>query len=469
VHAALAGCRARVTGLVHGAGVLADALLPDKTPSQIERVFRAKLDGLRNVLDALDCSALRHLVLFTSVAGLLGNPGQADYAVANEALCRFAAGWKHEHPGTHVTALDWCAWRGGMVTPELGALFAERGVRLLEPAVGARAFVEQFARPRFADVRVLIGEDTALGGTRMAPPAAFTACRDIADIAVDPVIQAHRIGAHPVLPATFGLGWLVNVVERACPGLCAVRALDFHVHKGIVFDDTQHHAYRVTVDRAEEDGDELRVQAAVHGENAAGQPMPHYAVTLVLAPAPKEAPAIEVPRVAEGPEDALEFYHEATQFHGPRLQGMRQVLERSATRLVLLCQLADADVADRAYHGRLHSPVLADLLLQGPPVLGRYLLGGACLPLGIGRVEWFAALPDDQPFLLVVDNVRQANGYLTATATAATPRGRVLQRFADVSVVSTADMTDKFRESVRWWQPANRSQYHDRSQEVHTT
>ena len=450
VSAALAGYRTRVTGVVHGAGALADALLPDKTADQIDRVLRVKLNGLRHVLDALDLCALRHMVLFTSVAGLLGNPAQADYAVANEALCRFAAGWKHEHPGAHVTAIDWGAWRGGMVTRDLAELFAERGVPLLDPATGTRAFVEQFTRPHVPDVRVLIGESKALGCTQARPSAAFTARRDITQIAADPVIQAHTIGAHPVLPSTFGLGWLVNVVERAHPGLCVVRALDFQVHKGIVFDGTAHGACRIVVEPGARDGDEFTVRAAVGGENAAGRPVPHYAVTVVLAPGPARAPAVEVPPVTDGAEDALEWYRDATLFHGPPLQGIRQVLERSFTRMALLCRLADADVSGRAYHGRLHSPVLADLLLQALGVLGGNLLGRPCLPLGIGRAEWFARLPDDEPFIVVAEaGGAQADDQFTGTATATTVHGRVLQRFADVDFVATPGMAGKFQRSVR--------------------
>ncbi|MFD7134472.1 SDR family NAD(P)-dependent oxidoreductase [Streptomyces sp. NPDC059894] len=456
VAAALAGHRARVTGVVHGAGALADALLPDKTADQIEHVLRVKLDGLRNVLDALDPSALRHLVLFTSVAGLLGNPGQADYAVANEALCRFAAGWKHEHPAAHVTAIDWGAWRGGMVTPDLADLFAERGVPLLDPEAGTRAFVEQFTRPHRSDVRVLIGESRTLGGTRVGPPAAFTARRDITAVAADPVLRAHTIGAHPVLPSTFGLGWLVNVVERANPGLYVTGARDFQVHKGIVFDGSAPGAHRIVVEPGAGEGAQSTVRAAVSGANADGRPVPHYAVTLVLATEPAPAPVIDVPPVVDGPEDALEWYRDATMFHGPPLQGLRQVLERTSTRLTLRCRLADADVSGRAFHGLLHGPVLADLLLQALGVLGGELLGRPCLPLGIGRAEWFAPLPDDEPFLIVAEAADGAGAgdQFTGTATATTLDGRVLQRFADADFVATAGMAGKFRRSVRGRQDA---------------
>jgi hypothetical protein len=112
--------------------------------------------------------------------------------------------------------------------------------------------------------------------------------------------------------------------------------------------------------------------------------------------------------------------------------------------MVLSCRLADADRTGRAYHGRLHSPALADVLLQGLGVLGGDVLGRPCLPLGIGRAEWFAALPEDKPFLLVVHGAAKSGDQFSGTVTAAAADGRVLQRFAEVDFVSTTDLEGKF-------------------------
>jgi NADP-dependent 3-hydroxy acid dehydrogenase YdfG/acyl carrier protein len=455
VEAALAEYRGQITGVVHGAGVLADAMLEKKTVEQIDRVFAPKLLGLQHVLNAIDSAPLRHIILFTSVAGLLGNPGQSDYAAANEALCRFAAGWKFDHPTARTTAIDWAAWDGGMVTPELRELFADRDVPLLGVERGATAFVEQFTAPRADDVCVLVGADAALGGLRLDPVPAFTALRDIGTIADDPIMRAHRVGSNVVFPATFGLGWLINVVERAYPDWYVVAANDFQVHKGIVFDGTPRGDYRVHVEAGVAKGDRILVRAAVRGETETGKPIPHYAAALTLATAPAQQPRLEVPPIVDGPEDALEIYREATLFHGPPLQGIRRVLDRSSEHVVVQCRLADPKVSEGAYHGRLHSPVLADLLLQGAAVLGKDLLNEAALPLGIGRAEWFAPLPDDEPFILLLDDVRQRSATITVSATAVSVDGRVLQQFNDVVLVSTKDMTEMFRESVRHWLPAD--------------
>ncbi len=158
--AALAPYRERVTGLVHGAGVLADQLVAHKKASEIERVFAPKLTGLRVVSGALDAARLRHVVLFSSVAGFFGNRGQSDYAMANEVLNAWAASFKRRHPAARVTSLNWGAWDSGMVSPEIKAVFRERGITLIPQDTGARLFTEQFTAARAADVVTVLGPTT---------------------------------------------------------------------------------------------------------------------------------------------------------------------------------------------------------------------------------------------------------------------------------------------------------------------
>lgn len=450
VHTVLAG--RRVTGIVHGAGVLADAVLADKTAAQVHRVCTPKLRGLAAVLAAVDPAELRHLVLFGSVAGLLGNTGQADYAAANEALCRFAASWRHRHPDRHVVVIDWGAWDGGMVSPELREVFTARGVRLLDPAVGARAFVEQFTADHLAEARVLIGEDTSLAGDRPSAAPALAAHRDLGSLEWDPVIRDHRIGGNAVLPATFGLGWLINVSERAHPGLRVVRVRDFQVHQGIVFDGSSARDRWAELTDGRVTGDRVIVRAAVRGDAGRAVPASHYAATLELAARPDAAPSRRLRPSRVGAGDALPIYTGATQFHGPHLQGMRQILEFTDERLAVRCRLPDLPVAGGSFAGWLHSPVLADVLLQGPSVLGRRVLGQACLPLGMRTADYYAPLPDDRDFVLVADELRRTTTGITVTATATDESGRVLVRFGEAAFVPTPTMAAKFAEAVAHWQ-----------------
>jgi malonyl CoA-acyl carrier protein transacylase len=136
----------RLDGIVHGAGVLEDRFLRDKTPESFDRVVGTKLDGARALVAALGPDT-RFLVLFGSIAGVFGNRGQVDYATANDALDTLAHRLDATSP-TRVVALDWGPWAGGgMVSPELEREYTRRGVGLVDPEQGVTALLRELASP----------------------------------------------------------------------------------------------------------------------------------------------------------------------------------------------------------------------------------------------------------------------------------------------------------------------------------
>ncbi|MDA0167631.1 SDR family NAD(P)-dependent oxidoreductase [Solirubrobacter taibaiensis] len=441
VAAVLAPYAESVTTLIHGAGALADRRIVDKRPGDAQHVFEPKLLGLRNVVTALSADSLRHIVLFSSVAGLFGNPGQADYAMANEALNKLACAWKRVIPDARVTAIDWGAWDGGMVTPQLKQMFEERGVVLLPRATGVAMFVEQFSAERAGDVMTLIGPAAPLSGRerpQVQPGERITLAREIAPLAGEPVIRDHCIGGASVLPATVALGWCVNVLEHLHPGQ-VVECRDFRVLKGVIFDGAEHQRYELVANPSERGG----VAVSIHGIEDAGQVRPHYSGTFVLAPTAPAAPAQRrLPTTALVAPATV--YEDGTLFHGPLLQGVKRVLAADESHLTVECRLDDTPMADGEYSGAQYSPVLADVLLQAPLVWARRFRGSGSLPLGFAQMTLHAPLPSGEPFIVLVEDIQEAGPRISCTVTACAPDGRVLQRITGLTVVLLPDLAAKF-------------------------
>lgn len=163
-----------ITGIVHGAGVLADRRIEDKTAEQVDRVMDTKVKGLAALLEATGADPLDTVVLFSSVAGRFGNVGQVDYAMANEALNEMAVRLAATEPAPLVVkSLNWGPWEGGMVTPALKKVFLERGVRVLSHPDGARHFVDELSADDGA-VEVIFGGELAAPAQAAAPLAAPT-------------------------------------------------------------------------------------------------------------------------------------------------------------------------------------------------------------------------------------------------------------------------------------------------------
>jgi acyl transferase domain-containing protein/NAD(P)H-dependent flavin oxidoreductase YrpB (nitropropane dioxygenase family)/NAD(P)-dependent dehydrogenase (short-subunit alcohol dehydrogenase family) len=138
----------RLDGIVHGAGVLADRLLVDKTTEGFARVWGTKVDGAR-ALAAAAREGLGFLVLFGSVSGVFGNRGQVDYSAANDALDTLARIWASRTHG-RVVAVDWGPWSApddgtGMVSAEVTREYARRGIGMIEPDDGVACLLAELA------------------------------------------------------------------------------------------------------------------------------------------------------------------------------------------------------------------------------------------------------------------------------------------------------------------------------------
>ncbi|HEY8980386.1 MAG TPA: type I polyketide synthase [Streptomyces sp.] len=97
-----------LVGVVHAAGVLADGVVTGMTADQVEEVLRPKVDGVLNLHELTKDAGLAAFVLFSSVAGVLGSPGQGNYAAANAFLDAFAERRRAE--GLPVQAQAWSFW-----------------------------------------------------------------------------------------------------------------------------------------------------------------------------------------------------------------------------------------------------------------------------------------------------------------------------------------------------------------------
>ena len=78
----------RVDVVIHGAGIDVSRALRSKTLEQMENVVSVKVQGMRNIMEALDRHGTlpRRVVGFGSVAGRFGNMAQVDYSAANDGL-----------------------------------------------------------------------------------------------------------------------------------------------------------------------------------------------------------------------------------------------------------------------------------------------------------------------------------------------------------------------------------------------
>ena len=152
-------------GLIHGAGLIRDKLLRDKSLDSFERVLATKLDGALNVVRLLHPEQLRFSVFFSSIAGRFGNRGQSDYAAANDALNKLAIWLDRRWPG-RVVAPIWGPWSGIGMVSDLEDHLGSTGLGMISPEAGVAALVNELLHGRKGEVEVVLAGDL---GTLDAP------------------------------------------------------------------------------------------------------------------------------------------------------------------------------------------------------------------------------------------------------------------------------------------------------------
>ena len=382
-----------VRGLVHGAGVLADKLIADKPLASMEAVFDTKLSSLRHLLELLGQEPVKVLALFSSTTARLCRKGQADYAMANEALNKLAVREASRRPSCKVVSFNWGPWEGGMVTPSLRPIFRKEGVDLIGLGEGASFFVSELSSSSVAVEVVVLGSSSpsAVPSVPIETIPAFS--REIT-MAEYPFLQSHVLNGVPVVPAAFLIEWLSHAALQGNPGLVFQGFEDFRIFKGVRLPAGAPCSVELRASAPRRENHSFRVRAEIRGTGG----VLHAAADILLGdarpaaqPARPGFPAGTYPR-------ALNRIYRDYLFHGEDLRGIVAVPAYSPEGIVVDARpsappeawyrkpLRDAWTAD---------PLALDCAFQAMILWTWEAMGAASLPSSALRYRQFqAAFPE---------------------------------------------------------------------------
>jgi polyketide synthase PksN len=167
----------QLDGILHSAGTIADNFILKKTGAEFGQVLTPKVSGTFHLDQASRDVELDFFVLFSSISGAMGNPGQADYATANGFMDQFAA-YRNRQVAAgerrgRTRSINWPLWQaGGMgIDPEGRELLEQTtGMQPMRTATGLDAFYRSLALP-CDQMLVAEGDLTRLRRTLFATPS----------------------------------------------------------------------------------------------------------------------------------------------------------------------------------------------------------------------------------------------------------------------------------------------------------
>jgi acyl transferase domain-containing protein/NAD(P)-dependent dehydrogenase (short-subunit alcohol dehydrogenase family)/acyl carrier protein len=208
-----------IHGLVHAAGIEKSRLLSQKTTGEFAEIFAAKAAGLCNLYRLINKEELKVLIGFSSISGRFGNEAQIDYSSANSFINSFMAVVRAMHKEIHALSIVWSGWKDTGIAWRnefVKTHSEEMGIHLIEPERGTAEFV-QLLDHRTGTSEIIISKgihsfieqrmlkeplhETPLIDWVTKKDGKFAKAYKVLSVKRDPIINQHRLGATPLVPA----------------------------------------------------------------------------------------------------------------------------------------------------------------------------------------------------------------------------------------------------------------------------
>ncbi len=438
------GTNGSIDGFIHGAGVLADKFILDKTVEQFASVWETKVHGAQNLLKACAADELKCMVFFSSSTARFGRKGQCDYAAANEVLNKFAQQEQKQRSDCKVLSINWGPWDGGMVTKELKALFKSEGVAVINCHAGAEYLCDELSIGPGPVEIVLLGDDEAPSPSK--PETEFDSCARVAyeiNLSTDshPFLRSHVMNHRAVLPAAVIMEWLSHAAMHENPGLSLHGMDGLSIFKGVIIEAGERYPLQFHIsDTNWEKGIGTCTVELKHNDVLHARAVIRLADNLPEAQASNEA-------TAQSEAPAGNPYEDLRLFHGGDLQGIIDIKHCDASGIVctsLPAPSADAWIKEPMRKGWYADPMVLDVAFQAMIVWSHATFNSASLPTRVGHYHQYQSqFPKDG--CSVIARVRSTKKHAAiADIEFVDASGKLIAKIEDYECVIDPSLSDSF-------------------------
>jgi len=329
-----------IKGIIHGAGVLDDRLIKDKTIDQFERVFDTKVKGLFTLLESTKNDNLRYLVLFSSIAARIGNRGQVDYAMANEVLNKIARKESLLRPDCRVVSINWGPWDGGMVTPSLKREFKKNKIELIPKDAGSMCMLYEMMGDKNHPAEIVIGANIIPAEEKLS----LTFKREI-DVKQYPVLESHILDGSPVVPFALMTEWLGHGALHNNPGLFLYGLDDIRILKGIKLEHNKK-LIRLMTGKPRKKGSIFEVDVEIRDGIKSGIEVIHTRAKAILTDKFSQPPILDTSAYmgSKAYFRSMDEVYDKILFHGVALRGIKEIITCSSKGILARISSAPSPV-----------------------------------------------------------------------------------------------------------------------------
>ncbi len=405
----------RLDAVIHGAGIIEDKLIVDKSLASFDAVFDTKVDSAFILSRYLKFDSLQLLVLFSSVAGRYGNRGQADYAAANEVMNRLAWQMQQKYSKTRVVAINWGPWDSpGMANEAVKRQFIERGVIPISVAAGRQFFADELRYGSACEVEVIAGEapwekEEAQQGQWLTSsnvvsssfpflvtqlqlqPNSTVTLEHTFSLANDPYLQDHCLDGKPVVPAAVALEWIAEFVQSAWTELVVAEIHELKVLRGLVVEGDGNSVLFSARAASHADAESLEISVEIL------EPLrriPFYRATVIMRSHLESAPTNTLLPLTTGKSLNPATVYEQYLFHGQRFQLLTEVthLNEQGVEAVVQTSQPGQWLNNTSASNWLFDPGIIDTAPQIAIAYLRVQIDSTPLPTRFGKVTRYGSI-----------------------------------------------------------------------------
>ena len=366
-----------IHAIIHGAGVIADKRIEEKTSEAFDRVFNTKIDGINALLDATHSDKLKAILLFSSVAARTGNVGQVDYAMANEVLNKIALSEALNRPKTLVRALGWGPWEGGMVTPALARQFRSRNVPMIPLERGGKMLLHELMVKNKTESEVVLG-GKPVHAPLLPKDSSFETITFEMSVSskTHSFLADHTIKKNPVIPVVFVLEWFRRAIHLLFPEQIVQEISNIKVFRGIELPFFFEKQTILTIS--------VLKKQNTFALTLFHKKAPAYAAELKLGTSfikSTEKTILDIPHY----QKKSPIYGDVL-FHGPLFRVIREIKALDETGMI-----AKMNNLDKSHKNRQFDPIILDGALQMALLWTAHVSSQRSLPTAIKKIIFHAS------------------------------------------------------------------------------